>query len=104
MPYRALFKQVNGPLRPRTSGKAFSSGQKTSSSTISPVIEVRRPTLPWMACALNPFHPFSSTTPPDLASIVLCPNDKNIGDRAVGDPHLGAGEAITAVYLPGARD
>jgi hypothetical protein len=54
---------VNGPFNPRSSREAFSSGQKTSSSTISPVMEARRLTLPWMAGALRPFQPFSSTKP-----------------------------------------
>ena len=54
---------MKGPLSLRTSGKAFSSGQKTSSRTISPVIEARKPTLPWIAGAPKPSHPFSSTKP-----------------------------------------
>ena len=54
---------MNGPFKPRTSGKAFSSGQKTSSITISPVTLARRPTLPWMAGALRPFMPFSRMKP-----------------------------------------
>ena len=54
---------MNGPFRPRTSGKAFSSGQNTSSITISPVMDARSPTLPWIAGALRPFQPFSSTKP-----------------------------------------
>ncbi|MNR11179.1 hypothetical protein D3C85_1274670 [compost metagenome] len=54
---------MNGPLRPRTSGKAFSSGTNTLSMTISPVIEARRPTLPWIAGALRPCQPFSRTKP-----------------------------------------
>ena len=63
MPKRALFRQVKGPFRPRTSGKAFSSGTNTSSITISPVIEARRPTLPWMAGADRPFMPLSRMKP-----------------------------------------
>jgi hypothetical protein len=54
---------VNGPFNPRTLGKAFSSGQKTLSITTSPVIEVRRPTLPWMAGAERPFMPLSRMKP-----------------------------------------
>ena len=63
MPKRAEFKQVNGPLRPCTSGNAFSSGQNTLSITTSPVMEARKPILPWMAGALKPAMPFSSTKP-----------------------------------------
>ncbi|MNC89541.1 hypothetical protein D3C83_54900 [compost metagenome] len=33
------------------------------SITISPVIEARRPTLPWMAGAARPFIPLSRTKP-----------------------------------------
>ncbi|MDT4851320.1 hypothetical protein FQZ97_854980 [compost metagenome] len=54
---------MNGPRRPRTSGKAFSSGTNTLSITISPVMEARRPTLPWMAGADRPSQPFSRTKP-----------------------------------------
>ncbi len=63
MPYRALLRHVNGPFSPRTSGNTFSSGQNTSSITISPVMLVRSPTLPWIAGAVRPFQPFSSTNP-----------------------------------------
>src|SRR6266446_4863982 len=63
MPKRALLRQVNGPLRPRTSGNAFSSGQNTLSITTSPVIEVRRPTLPWILGADRPFTDFSRMKP-----------------------------------------
>ncbi len=54
---------MNGPLRPRISGKAFSSGQNTLSSTISPVMEARRPTLLWIAGAERPFMPLSRMKP-----------------------------------------
>jgi hypothetical protein len=60
---RAVLRQVKGPFNPRTSGKAFSSGQNTSSRTISPVMEAFRPTLPCTAGAERPLAPLSSTNP-----------------------------------------
>ena len=54
---------MNGPFSPRTSGNAFSSGQNTSSMTISPVKLVRRPILPWIGGADSPFQPFSRMNP-----------------------------------------
>ena len=63
MPKRALLRQVNGPFRPRTSGKAFSSGQNTLSITTSPVTLAHRPTLPSMTGADRPLAPLSSTKP-----------------------------------------
>jgi hypothetical protein len=52
-----------GPLSPRTSGKAFSSGTKTPSMTISPVIEVRNPSLPWIVGVDRPGICRSRTKP-----------------------------------------
>src|ERR1700709_2361562 len=45
IPYLALFRQANGPLRPSTSGNIFASGTGHSSSWIIPVREARRPFL-----------------------------------------------------------
>src|SRR5512134_2682223 len=63
MPYLAELRQVKGPFRPLTSGKAFSSGQKTLSITISPVTEVLKPTLPWIFGAERPLAPLSRMKP-----------------------------------------
>ena len=40
----------------------------------------------------------------DLAGIVLGPDHEHVRHRAVGDPHLGAGQAIATVNLLGAGD
>ena len=40
----------------------------------------------------------------DLAAVVLGPDHEHVGDRRVGDPHLGAGQAVAAVDLAGAGD
>ena len=40
----------------------------------------------------------------DRAFIVLGPDDEHVGNRAVGDPHLGAGQAVAARHLARARD
>ena len=63
MPKRALFRQPNGPFSPLTLGSRFSSGTKTSSMTISPVIEARRLNLPSIFGAVSPFMPISRMKP-----------------------------------------
>ncbi|MCY1367534.1 hypothetical protein D9M69_544750 [compost metagenome] len=40
----------------------------------------------------------------DLAFVVLAPDHEDVGDRAVGDPHLVAGQAVAAVDLLRAGD
>jgi hypothetical protein len=44
--------------------------------TISPVIEARRPTLPWMAGAERPFQPFSRMKPRMMPSSVFAQTTK----------------------------
>ncbi|MNT28791.1 hypothetical protein D3C72_1645020 [compost metagenome] len=80
---------MNGPFRPFTPGMMFSSGTNTWSSTISPVIEVRRPTLPWMAGADRPFQPFSrikprmSSLPSSPCSLAQTTNTSAIGELVI---------------------
>src|SRR5882757_1499009 len=45
IPYLALFRHVNGPLKPSTSGNILASGTGHSSSWIMPVREARSPFL-----------------------------------------------------------
>src|SRR5262245_698349 len=87
MPYRALLRHVNGPLRPRTSGNAFSAGQNTSLITISPVRLVRRPILPWIGGAVRPFQPFSRMKPriASLSSLAHTMNTSAIGLLVIHD-------------------
>lgn len=40
----------------------------------------------------------------DIPCIVLGPHHEHISDRAVGDPHLAAGQTVAAVDLPGTGD
>src|SRR5207253_10697999 len=63
IPYRALFKQPNGPLRPFTFGKIFSFGTFTLSNTSSPVADARRLHLPCVVGVVNPSIPRSTTNP-----------------------------------------
>ena len=63
----------------------------------------RNPTLPWMAGALRPFAPLSRMKPRIAPSSSLA-HDEHVGDRAVGDPHLRAAQAVAAGHLPGTRD
>jgi hypothetical protein len=59
LPYRALFKQEKGPVRPVTlSLLAF--GTRTSSIKMLPVMLARRDILPSILGALRPFMPFAS--------------------------------------------
>ena len=44
--------------------------------TISPVIDARRPTLPWMAGAVRPFQPFSRMKPRIMLSSVFAQTTK----------------------------
>ena len=63
IPYLALFRQLKGPFKPSTFGNIFSSGTKTLSITISPVIEARNESFLFIFGALKPFIPFSRINP-----------------------------------------
>src|ERR1051325_3047059 len=63
IPYRALFKQPNGPLRPFTFGNIFSLGTFTLSNTSSPVALARKLHLPWVSGVEKPFDPRSTIIP-----------------------------------------
>ena len=67
-------------------------------------MEARRPTLPWIAGRGQALPALFQHEAADGAFVVLGPDHEHVGDRAVGDPHLGAGELVAAVDLPGARD
>ena len=56
MPKRALFRQLKGPFRPRTSGSIFLPGSRHSSR--SPVTEARRENLPSIFGAEGPAYLF----------------------------------------------
>ncbi len=47
----------------------------------------------------QPFPALLQHEAADFAGVILGPDHENIGDRAVGDPHLAAGQAIAAVDL-----
>lgn len=49
MPYRALLRQLKGPLRPSTSGSMFASDTGHASIWIMPVMDTRSPFLSLMA-------------------------------------------------------
>ena len=55
MPARATLRQPKGPASPLAFGNRFSSGTNASSSTISPVIEVRSESLPSIFGVDRPF-------------------------------------------------
>ena len=68
MPVRAILRQPNGPARPDTFGRIFSSGTTAPSSTISPVIEARSDSLPSIFGVENPLVPRSTMKPRILPS------------------------------------
>ena len=102
MPARATLRQPNGPARPFTFGSRFSSGTTTSSSTISPVIEVRSESLPSIFGRREPLGAALDQEAADDA-VELGPDHREVSDRRVGDPHLGAGEPVAARRLLRAR-
>ena len=65
---------------------------------------VRSPTLPCVGGALSPFGALLEDEAADLALVVLGPDDEHVGDRAVGNPGLGAGDGVAAVDLLRPRD
>ena len=68
MPARATLRQPNGPARPETFGSILSSGTTAPSSTISPVIEARKLSLPSIFGVENPLVPRSTRKPRILPS------------------------------------
>src|SRR5690606_11023770 len=50
------------------------------------------------------FPAFFQNEAADFAGVILGPDHEHVGDRAVGDPHLGAGQAVAAFDLAGAGD
>ena len=48
-------------------------------------------------------HALVEDESPDTAFVVFCPDDENVRDRRVRDPHLGPGEFVAAVDLAGSR-
>ncbi len=71
MPYRALLRQVKGPLRPSTSGNMFSLGTGQSSRWIMPVMDARSPVLFLMAgvSSVPAGHCFLSTRKPRILPV-----------------------------------
>ena len=63
-----MLRQPNGPARPETFGSRLSSGTTASSSTISPVTEVRSDSLPSIFGVEKPLVPRSTMKPRILPS------------------------------------
>ena len=98
-----MLRQPNGPARPDTFGSRLSSGTTASSSTISPVTEVRSDSLPSTFGVEKPLVPRSTMKPRILPSS-FAQTMAEVGDRRVRDPHLGAVELEAVRHLLGARD
>ena len=78
-------------------GSRFSAGTKTSSMTISPVELARRLNLPFNRRGwTRPSHAALEDEAADgaiafiAAAVGFSPDDEDIGDRGIGDPHLAA--------------
>ncbi|SIG97935.1 Uncharacterised protein [Mycobacteroides abscessus subsp. abscessus] len=63
MPKRASDRHESGALRPLASGSIASSGRRTLSRTISPVIEARREILRWISGVCTPSVSDGTTKP-----------------------------------------
>ena len=93
IPYRARFRQPNGPFRPSTWGsKRVLADLDILSMTISPVMEARRLSLPPTFGRGQALHALVQHKALDLAAmrLGLGPDHEHIGDGGVGNPHLGA--------------
>jgi hypothetical protein len=86
----------NGPLRPRTFGSRFSSGTATSSITISPVMDGAQAELAFDLRRREPLHALLEDEAADHAVVGLRPDDEDVGDRRVRDPHLAARQPIAS--------
>ena len=97
-----MLRQPNGPARPDTFGSRFSSGTTASSSTISPVTEVRSDSLPSTFGVEKPLVPRSTMKPRILPSSFA----QTMARSAIGalEIHIfGAVELEAAGHLLGAR-
>ena len=106
-PHDAVARLVQArqrPFRPRTSGSTASPGRRTPSRTSSLVTEARSDSLCLISGAEKPGCWWGRRSrgcrraPPRLR-----PDHGDIGDGAVGDPHLPAVEDPVVAVTPGAR-
>ena len=78
------------PLASRAAARRRAAGRP--SSTSSEVTEARSDSLRLISGAENPGVSVGTTKPRTRPSLVGCPDHRDVGDRPVGDPHLGAVE------------
>ena len=96
---------MRGLFRPPLLGRRLASGTRTSCSASSLVSEASSESLPFWSLAVNPSRSVSTMKPRidfvvvDLAR--LRPDDRDVGHRAVRDPHLGAVEHPVVAVLYG---
>ena len=69
------------------------------------MIEARSESFSLILGADRPGHALFEHEAADLAvmRVGLRPDDEHVGDRRIGDPHLGAAEDVAALHLLGAR-
>ena len=63
IPYRASFRQANGPFRPTTFGSTASAGSRTSSRVMSHWMEARIDSFGSIGVAVNPGVSVGTTKP-----------------------------------------
>ena len=103
IPNRASVRHDSGPRRPVTSGSTASAGSRTSSSTSSLVTDARSESLRLISGALKPGGVGRHDEAADPAVVRSArPDDGDVGDRAVGDPHLRAVEHPVGAVEAGA--
>ena len=102
MPNRASLRQDSGPLSPVTSGSTASAGSRTPSRTSSLVTDARRDSLCLMSGRAEAVGVRRDHEAPD-AFVRPAPHDGDVGDRAVGDPHLATVEHPVGPVPLGAR-
>ncbi len=86
-------------MRPSTPGRMFSAGMRQSSKASCDVTEARSDILPLCSKVEKPLRALLDEEAAHHA-VELGPDDGHVGDRAVGDPGLGAVQDVGVAVLP----
>ena len=103
MPARATLRQPNGPARPETFGQQIFF---RDDGAVEHDLAGDRGAQRQLALDLRRGETLGAAFDDEAADLAveLRPDHGDVGDRRVGDPHLGAGEAIAAGDFLGAGD
>src|SRR4051794_21857779 len=101
MPKRASLKEPSGPARPVTPGRTALAGSRTPSRISSDLVDARSASL-WGDVGGG--EAGSAGWHEEAADAVFGagPDGGDVGDAAVGDPHLVAGDDAVAAVADGA--